>query len=101
MASKTLHFSSPRYLSELYCHRQPNLGAMEKSLGDRAKRVVTGDITQVDLPVSRTSGLKQAVQVLSSTEGIKLFYFESKDVVRHSLVETIINAYDHFLNNGR
>lgn len=66
-------------------------------LGDESKMIITGDITQVDLPKPKTSGLKQSVQVLSGISGIKLFYFESKDVVRHPLVQKIIDAYERFL----
>jgi len=58
--------------------------------------IITGDITQVDLPRSKISGLKQAVQVLQGVEGIKLFYFDVGDVVRHPLVSAIIKAYDAF-----
>jgi len=65
-------------------------------LGDRSRMIITGDITQVDLPRSKTSGLKQAVQVLQGVEGIKLFYFDVGDVVRHPLVSAIIKAYDAF-----
>tara|TARA_B100001248_G_scaffold261773_1_gene254198 strand:- start:7016 stop:7984 length:969 start_codon:yes stop_codon:yes gene_type:complete len=65
-------------------------------LGDDSRMVITGDITQVDLPHAKQSGLKQAVQVLNKVQGIKLFYFETKDIVRHPLVQDIIEAYDHF-----
>jgi len=65
-------------------------------LGDRSRMIITGDITQVDLPRSKISGLKQAVQVLQGVEGIKLFYFDVGDVVRHPLVSAIIKAYDAF-----
>ncbi len=65
-------------------------------LGDRSRMIITGDITQVDLPRSRTSGLKQAIQVLQGVEGIKLFYFDLVDVVRHPLVMAIIKAYESF-----
>ena len=65
-------------------------------LGDRGRMIVTGDITQVDLPHSKTSGLRQAVQVLRNVEGIKLFYFEHSDVVRHPLVGAIIEAYERY-----
>ncbi len=65
-------------------------------LGDRARMIITGDITQVDLPRSKISGLKQAIQVLQGIEGIKLFYFDTVDVVRHPLVSAIIKAYDAF-----
>lgn len=65
-------------------------------LGESSKMVVTGDITQVDLPKSTTSGLKQAAKVLKDVGGIKLFFFEAKDVVRHPLVQAIIDAYEHY-----
>jgi phosphate starvation-inducible PhoH-like protein len=65
-------------------------------LGDRSRMIITGDITQVDLPRAKTSGLKQAIQVLQGVEGIKLFYFDVGDVVRHPLVSAIIKAYDAF-----
>jgi phosphate starvation-inducible protein PhoH and related proteins len=65
-------------------------------LGDRSRMIITGDITQVDLPRSKISGLKQAVQVLQGVAGIKLFYFEIGDVVRHPLVSAIIKAYETY-----
>lgn len=70
-------------------------------LGDRSRMIVTGDITQIDLPKFKTSGLKEAVQALADIEGIKIFYFENKDVVRHPLVQKIIEAYELFLNKDR
>jgi len=63
-------------------------------LGEGSKMIVTGDITQVDLPRSKMSGLKQAVQILANIQGIKLFYFDAMDVVRHPLVSRIIQAYE-------
>ncbi|MEO0797044.1 MAG: PhoH family protein [Verrucomicrobiota bacterium] len=63
-------------------------------LGESSKMIVTGDITQVDLPRSKMSGLKQAVQILANIKGIKLFYFDAADVVRHPLVSRIIQAYE-------
>jgi phosphate starvation-inducible PhoH-like protein len=65
-------------------------------LGDRSRMIITGDITQVDLPRSKVSGLKQAIQVLMGVAGIKFFYFEYNDVVRHPLVSAIIQAYEAF-----
>lgn len=65
-------------------------------LGDRSRMVITGDITQVDLPRSKMSGLKQAMHILRNVEGIQLFYFEHADVVRHPLVRRIIRAYEQF-----
>lgn len=70
-------------------------------LGDRSRMIITGDITQVDLPKSKTSGLKEAIQALADIEGIKIFYFENKDVVRHPLVQKIIEAYEQFLSEDR
>lgn len=63
-------------------------------LGENSKMIITGDITQVDLPRRQASGLKQAVQILGRVNGIKMFYFEATDVVRHPLVSRIISAYE-------
>lgn len=62
-------------------------------LGDGSRMAVTGDITQIDLPQSKQSGLKEASRILKDIEGLKMFHFESQDVVRHPLVQDIINAY--------
>lgn len=62
-------------------------------LGDGSRMVVTGDITQIDLPKSRQSGLKEAARVLRDIEGLRLFHFDDQDVVRHPLVQSIIDAY--------
>ncbi len=62
-------------------------------LGDGSRMVVTGDITQIDLPRSKQSGLREAVRILKPVEGIATFRFEGQDVVRHPLVQDIINAY--------
>jgi len=62
-------------------------------LGDGSRMVVTGDITQIDLPRSKQSGLREAMRVLHQVEPVKLFHFEGPDVVRHPLVQEIINAY--------
>jgi phosphate starvation-inducible PhoH-like protein len=63
-------------------------------LGFNSKAVVTGDITQIDLPDSRRSGLIEAIEVVGNVEGIAMVYFDDRDVVRHSLVQRIIKAYD-------
>ena len=63
-------------------------------LGFNAKMVITGDITQVDLPSSRVSGLVEAQSVLRGVEGIQFVYFSDRDVVRHDLVSAIVRAYD-------
>jgi phosphate starvation-inducible PhoH-like protein len=63
-------------------------------LGFHSKVVVTGDITQVDLPNDRVSGLIQVKDILRNIDGIAFIYFDDKDVVRHRLVQDIIKAYD-------
>lgn len=62
-------------------------------LGDGSRMVITGDITQIDLPNSKQSGLVQASKLLKSIKGIQLFHFDAQDVVRHPLVQKIISAY--------
>jgi len=62
-------------------------------LGDGSRMVITGDITQIDLPKAKQSGLKEAARLLKNIEGLRLFYFDGQDVVRHPLVQNIINAY--------
>ena len=62
-------------------------------LGDGSRMVVTGDITQIDLPRSKQSGLREAARILNHIERICLFHFDGQDVVRHPLVQDIINAY--------
>jgi phosphate starvation-inducible protein PhoH and related proteins len=63
-------------------------------IGFGSKAVVTGDITQVDLPQGKTSGLREAQQLLSRVEGIHFVLFDERDVVRHPLVQSIISAYE-------
>ncbi len=63
-------------------------------LGFSSKTVITGDITQIDLPAGKTSGLIEADKILSDIEGIKVVYFSERDVVRHKLVQAIIRAYE-------
>src|SRR5436189_815868 len=63
-------------------------------LGFSSKAVVTGDVTQVDLPEGRKSGLREARAILEGTEGIKFFDFSDRDVVRHPVVARIVTAYD-------
>ena len=63
-------------------------------LGFGARMVVTGDTSQVDLPRGTQSGLAQAVEVLEGIEGLEMVRFDSSDVVRHSLVSAIVDAYD-------
>ena len=63
-------------------------------LGFNSKAVITGDVTQIDLPDSRRSGLIEAIEIVGKIEGIAMVYFDEHDVVRHSLVQRIIKAYD-------
>lgn len=65
-------------------------------LGMNAKMIVTGDVTQIDLPPSTTSGLIQAMRVLRDVKGIGRVQFDKKDIVRHKLVQRIVEAYDQF-----
>ena len=63
-------------------------------LGNSAKAVITGDVTQIDLPNAKRSGLLEAMEILKDVEGISFTFFDEKDVVRHHLVQRIIRAYD-------
>ncbi len=63
-------------------------------IGFGSKAVITGDVTQVDLPTGKRSGLIEAERILSKLEGIEFVYFTDKDVVRHKLVQMIIRAYE-------
>jgi phosphate starvation-inducible protein PhoH and related proteins len=65
-------------------------------IGYGSKVVITGDITQIDLPAGRTSGLVEAISVLSGVAGISFVYFDEKDVVRHRLVQAVIKAYEAY-----
>jgi phosphate starvation-inducible PhoH-like protein len=63
-------------------------------LGYNSKTVITGDITQIDLPAGRISGLVESVDILKNIKGIQFIYFSEKDVVRHQLVQEIVKAYE-------
>lgn len=65
-------------------------------LGMNAKMIITGDATQIDLPRSTTSGLLQALHILKGVEGIGKVEFGKKDIVRHALVQRIVEAYEHY-----
>jgi phosphate starvation-inducible PhoH-like protein len=67
-------------------------------LGFGSKAVITGDITQIDLPTGRTSGLVEAIKVVGEIEGIAFVHFDERDVVRHKLVQQIVKAYDVYSN---
>ncbi|WP_078121240.1 PhoH family protein [Thiosocius teredinicola] len=65
-------------------------------LGFGSTAVITGDVTQVDLPRGQKSGLRQAVEILREVEGISFTFFSARDVVRHNLVQKVVQAYDRF-----
>lgn len=65
-------------------------------LGFNSKTVITGDVTQIDLPAGKISGLVEAEKILKGIEGIKFIYFTERDVVRHRLVQEIIRAYERY-----
>src|SRR4029453_4075581 len=70
-------------------------------LGFGSKAVVTGDITQIDLPAGRMSGLVEALRVIEGVDGIGTIYFDDRDVVRHSLVQQIVKAYENYSLRGK
>lgn len=67
-------------------------------LGNGSKMVITGDVTQIDLPNKQLSGLIQAIDVLKNVDDIAIQHFNEKDVVRHKLVQDIIKAYEDYNN---
>jgi len=69
-------------------------------LGFGSKAVITGDITQIDLPSGQVSGLIEASKVVGQIEGISFVYFDERDVVRHRLVQQIVKAYEAYTNGG-
>jgi phosphate starvation-inducible PhoH-like protein len=68
-------------------------------LGANSKAIITGDITQIDLPSKSVSGLVQAKEILKDITGVGFAYFDKSDVVRHKLVKDIIDAYEKFRSN--
>jgi len=68
-------------------------------LGFGSKAVITGDITQIDLPSGKRSGLIEAIDVLADVKGVRFVHFDEQDVVRHGLVQRIIRAYDRYDSN--
>jgi len=65
-------------------------------IGFGSKSVITGDITQIDLPAHQKSGLRHVIGVLKDVDGISFNFFLSRDVVRHPLVARIVNAYEDY-----
>ena len=70
-------------------------------LGFGSKAVVTGDVTQIDLPAGRMSGLVESLKVIKGIEGIATVFFDERDVVRHSLVQQIVKAYEAYSSQGK
>jgi len=69
-------------------------------IGFNSTAMITGDVTQIDLPRGQVSGLRQAIEVLKDVEGISFTFFNARDVVRHPLVQAVVGAYDAFSRNG-
>ena len=70
-------------------------------LGFGSKAVITGDVTQIDLPTGRTSGLVEAMKVIGHVPGISFIHFDERDVVRHALVQQIVKAYEAYGGGSR
>ncbi len=70
-------------------------------MGPNAKFIVTGDVTQIDLPAREASGLVYALKILNGVSGISMIYFDNRDIVRHRLVKDIIEAYSKASNNDK
>ena len=83
-------------LDEAQNATQSQLKMFLTRMGRSAKFVITGDITQIDLPKNQPSGLPQASEVLKDVKGIEFIYLNEKDVVRHKLVTDIVNAYKKY-----
>ena len=69
-------------------------------LGTNSRAIITGDVTQIDLPTKTTSGLVQIQEILKKIQGVTFCYFDKNDVVRHRLVKDIIDAYERYHTNG-
>lgn len=93
MRGRTLH-NSFMILDEAQNATQTQMKMFLTRLGVTSRAIITGDITQIDLPPSDKSGLAEATRILSKIKGIKFIKFSSRDVVRHQLVKNIINAYE-------
>jgi phosphate starvation-inducible PhoH-like protein len=100
-----LAFMRGRTLSNVFAILDEAQNASESQLkmfltrmGKASKFIVTGDITQIDLPRKKQSGLLQAKSILNKIKGIEFIYLDSRDVVRHKLVSEIIEAYNEFEN---
>ena len=88
-------------LDEAQNTTQEQLKMFLTRIGEGAKAVVTGDITQIDLPPDKSSGLKKAKRILNGVQGITFIDLNEKDVVRCELVQKIIKAYEKFEKGDR
>ena len=93
MRGRTLHDSFV-ILDEAQNTTSEQMKMFVTRLGFNSKAVITGDVTQIDLPNARRSGLLEAIDVLKSVEGLAFVHFDEGDVVRHHLVQRIVRAYD-------
>ncbi len=78
----------------------PQIKMFMTRLGLQGKMIITGDLTQIDLPATQRSGLRDAIEVLNDTKGVSIIHFDRSDVVRHPLVERIIAAYEKKENHA-
>lgn len=83
-------------LDEAQNTTNPQMKMFLTRIGEKSKAVITGDITQIDLPENRNSGLITVQKILKNTPGIKFVYLSEKDVIRHQLVQKIIKAYERY-----
>src|SRR6516164_3883059 len=95
MRGRTLHDSFV-ILDEAQNTTSEQMKMFLTRLGFGSKAVITGDVTQIDLPPGRTSGLVEAIKVVNMIEGLSFIYFDDRDVVRHRLVQHIVKAYEAF-----
>ena len=100
MRGRTLH-NSFVILDEAQNATAMQMKMFLNTLGASSRAIITGDITQIDLPSKSTSGLVQIREVLKSVQGVAFVYFDKNDVLRHRLVKDIIEAYDKYhADNG-
>jgi len=88
-------------LDEAQNTTSPQMKMFLTRMGEKSKAVITGDITQIDLPDNRVSGLVRVQKILTGIAGIEFIYLTEKDVVRHRLVQDIIKAYDRHESKGK
>ncbi len=100
MRGRTLN-ESFLVLDEAQNTTSPQMKMFLTRMGEKSKAVITGDITQIDLPEHRNSGLVKVQKILSNIPGIEFIYLTEKDVVRHRLVQDIIKAYERHESKGK